>query len=49
MMHGTEMMGSGSMMFGMGLFMFLWIAIGSFIFSIIFWKTYTWLVKGKKK
>ena len=51
MMGGKNMaygvMGGG--MFGTGLYGLIYLAIGAFIFSIIFWLTHNWLVKGKKR
>ncbi len=44
---GYGMMGRGGM-FGMGLFGAVWFALAALIFSIIFWLTHNWLVKGKK-
>lgn len=44
MMGDTAGMG----MIGGGLLGILWFAIAAFVFSIIFWLTYNWLVKGKK-
>jgi hypothetical protein len=41
------MMGAGGV--GMGLLGLLWLVIGAFIFSVIFWSTYNWLVKEKKR
>ena len=43
-----NMMGGTGMFFG-GIFGLVWFALAVFIFSIIFWSTYKWLVKGKKK
>jgi hypothetical protein len=46
MMSGM-MMGGG--VYGMGVLGFVYFALAAFIFSIIFWATHNWLVKGKKR
>jgi len=44
------MMGSEyGMMGGWGLFGLVYFVLAAFIFSVIFWLTYNWLIKGKKK
>ncbi len=48
MMEGYGMMG-GAGMFGWGLLWLVWLVLGAFLFSAIFWLTYNWLVKDKKK
>lgn len=51
----TDMMGFGmgyGMMGGMSwmsLWGLLYLAVGAFIVSVIFWLTYNWLVKSKKR
>jgi len=48
MMHysmGSGMMG-GSML-GMGIMSLIWLAVGSFVFSWIFWKTHNMVMKKK--
>ncbi|MBU2637892.1 MAG: hypothetical protein KJ955_02880 [Nanoarchaeota archaeon] len=45
MMGYDGMMGWG---FGMG-FGIAYFALAAFVFSIIFWLTYNWLVKGEKR
>lgn len=39
---------SGAGMFGMSLLGLIYLALGAFVFSVIFWLTYKWLVKDKK-
>lgn len=48
---GTNMMYKGMInwSFGMSLWWLLGVALGSFIFSVIFWLCYKWLVGDKKK
>jgi len=41
---GTMMGGS---MIGMGFMSLIWLAVGSFVFSWIFWKTHNMVVKKK--
>ena len=41
---GYGMMGG----IGMGLYGVIWFAIAAFVFSVIFWLTYRWIVKGNK-
>jgi hypothetical protein len=48
MMSGFGMMG-GAGMVGMGLVGLVYLAVGAFVFSVIFWLTHNWLVKGKKR
>ncbi|MFH1064184.1 MAG: hypothetical protein V1729_03835 [Candidatus Woesearchaeota archaeon] len=48
MMGGYGMMG-GTGWFGMLLLGLLYLAIGAFVFSVVFWLTHNWLVKGKHK
>jgi len=43
---GTMMMGGG--MLGMGIMLLIWLAVGSFVFSWIFWKTHQWVHKKGK-
>ena len=38
---------TGSPMGGAGAYGAIYIVLGAFIFSIIFWGTYMWLVKGQ--
>jgi uncharacterized membrane protein len=46
-MMGYGMMGGGWA--GMGLLGAIYFAFAALIFSIIFWLTHNWLVKGKKR
>jgi uncharacterized membrane protein len=48
MMGGYGMMG-GSGWFGMGLLGLIYLAIGAFVFSVVFWLTHNWLVPKRKK
>jgi hypothetical protein len=43
------MMGTGMSSVGWSLYGLFWIALVAFVVSVIFWSTYNWLVKGKKK
>lgn len=43
---GYGMMGGG-WFFGMGVVWLLFLALGAFVFSVIFWLTYKWLVKNQ--
>lgn len=44
---GYDMMGSKGVAWG--LLKLVYFVLGTFIFSVIFWATHVWLVKGKKK
>ncbi len=45
MMGGSDMMGGG--IFGFGFLWLIGLAIGSFIFSLIFWHTYNLVAKKR--
>jgi len=47
MIGSYGMMGSG--MYGMGLLGLIYLVIGAFIFSLIFWWVYRFIIKEKKK
>jgi hypothetical protein len=47
-MMGSGMMGTGTFSL-VGLFGIVWFALAAFIFSVIFWATHNWLVKGKRR
>lgn len=51
-MMGSNLGGEYNMMsgygFGMGLLGITYLALATFIFSLIFWHSYNWIVKGKK-
>ena len=53
MMHMMDgMMGgqmSGGMMLWMGVLWLVWLALGSFVFSWIFWKTHEMVTTKKKR
>ncbi len=46
--YGYGMMG-GSNLFGASLLWLLYVALGAFIFGVIFWWTYTLIVKSRRK
>jgi len=48
MMHDYGLLG-GTGTFVWGLLCLLWVALGSFIFAIIFWLTHNWIVPHKKR
>ena len=47
MMGSYGMMGGG--WFSWGLIWLVYLALAAFVFSVVFWATYNWLVKGKEK
>ncbi len=48
-MMGGKNMAYGMMGSGMGIYGLVYFVLASFIFSAIFWLTYNWLAKGKKR
>lgn len=47
MMDGGMMMGGG--IYGMGVVGIIYFALAAFLFSVIFWLTHNWLIKGKRR
>lgn len=47
-MMGYGIMGGTGMALG-SIYGLVWFALAVFVFSAIFWSTYKWLIKGKKK
>ena len=46
-MMGYGMMGGG--WFSWGLLWLVYLALATFVFSVIFWGTYKWLIKNKRE